>query len=230
MTPKELGRFPSQNLKKFLISADQVPVIWFLLLYVAQTKGGFQAAMEKQRAAVEIQRKAARKQAEAVAQSYGSESAIPRGTADCDPIPDPYAWAILGYAATTQKVDPRILRGVILKESGFRPCAVSPKGARGLMQLMPATIDHFQVWDAFDPKQNVEAGAKYLKQLLEKYKDDISLALAAYNAGPTAVDNAGGIPDIQETRDYVESITRMLGVPTTPRCPPPTPTPKPIGN
>jgi soluble lytic murein transglycosylase-like protein len=98
------------------------------------------------------------------------------------------------------------------------------------MQLMPATIDQFHVADAFDPRQNVEAGAKYLKQLLEKYKGDISLALAAYNAGPTTVDNAGGIPDIKETRDYVEAITRVLGVSATPRSPPQIQTPKPIEN
>lgn len=205
-------------------------MIWLLCLFLAQTKDTFQSAMDKQRAAAAIQRETARKQAEAVAQFYSSEAAADGGTADCDPIPDPYASVILGYAAGAHQLDPKLLRGVIVKESGFRPCAVSSKGARGLMQLMPATIDQFHVADAFDPKQNVEAGAKYLKQLLEKYKGDISLALAAYNAGPTAVDNAGGIPDIKETRDYVEAITRVLGVSATPRSPPQIQTPKPIEN
>jgi soluble lytic murein transglycosylase-like protein len=96
------------------------------------------------------------------------------------------------------------------QESGFRPCAISPKGARGLMQLMPATLEQFKVEDAFDPTANIEAGAAFLKQLLDKYKGDMKLALAAYNAGPAAVDKAGAIPDIKETRDYVESILRKV--------------------
>jgi len=179
--------------------------------------------MEKQRAAIAIQREAARKQADIVAQAFG----MPRATvtADCDPIPDPYASALLGFAATTQHVDAKLLRAVILQESGFRPCAVSTKGAQGLMQLMPATAEQFQVADPFDPRQNIEAGARYLKQLLDKYKGDVTLALAAYNAGPAAVDAAKGIPDIPETRDYVKAILSI-----TPPAPPQTPTPRPTGN
>jgi len=72
-------------------------------------------------------------------------------------------------AAANQHVDPKLLRGVIIQESGFRPCAVSNKGALGLMQLLPATVDELQVADPFDPRQNVEGGAKYLKQLLDRY-------------------------------------------------------------
>jgi soluble lytic murein transglycosylase-like protein len=78
------------------------------------------------------------------------------------------------------------------------------------MQLMPATVDQFKVDDVFDPKQNIEAGATYLRQLLDKYKDDVKLALAAYNAGPTTVDQTGGIPDIKETRDYVEGVIKKM--------------------
>ena len=78
------------------------------------------------------------------------------------------------------------------------------------MQLMPATLEQFKVDDAFDPKQNIEAGAQFLKQLLNKYKGNLSLALAAYNSGPATVDQANGIPDIKETRDYVDSILRKL--------------------
>ena len=129
---------------------------------------------------------------------------------DCDPIPDPWASVLLGYTAQTQHIDVKLLRGVVLQESGFRPCAVSKKGAMGLMQLMPDTIELLNVEDAFDPKQNMEAGAKYLKQLLEKYKGNIPLALAAYNAGPTTVDAAGGIPNIPETKDYVDSIMKTV--------------------
>jgi len=177
-----------------------------------------QSAIEKQRAAIEIQRESARKQAESVARAFPS-TVVEGAAADCDPIPDPYASVLLGYAASAQRLDPKLLRGIIVQESGFRPCAVSPKGARGLMQLMPATIDQFKVADAFDPRQNIEAGAKYLRQLLDKYKGDVSLALAAYNAGPATVDAAGGIiPDIKETRDYVRSIVCRIGLPACPRA------------
>jgi soluble lytic murein transglycosylase-like protein len=75
---------------------------------------------------------------------------------------------------------------------------------------MPATADELQVEDPFDAKQNIEAGAKYLKQLLDRYKGDIKLALAAYNAGPAAVDQAGKIPEIKETQDYVDAIMKKL--------------------
>jgi soluble lytic murein transglycosylase-like protein len=205
-------------------------VTWFLVLLLAQSKDTFQSAIAKQRAAAEIQREATRKQAEAVARYFASESVAVDASADCDPIPDPYASAILGYAATTHQLEPKLLRALILQESGFRPCAVSTKGAQGLMQLMPATAQQFGVTDAMDPKQNVDAGAKYLKQLLDKYKGDVPLALAAYNAGPNAVDNAGGVPEIKETRDYVEAIARVLGISPKPRSPPQIQMPKPIEN
>ena len=114
-----------------------------------------------------IQRESVRKQAE-----FTAEWLPPRPkeiAADCDPIPDLWASVLLGVAAANQHVDPKLLRGVIIQESGFRPCAVSNKGALGLMQLLPATVDELQVADPFDPRQNVEGGAKYLKQLLDRY-------------------------------------------------------------
>ena len=198
---------------------------WFLWLVLAQSLALAQSkdAIEKQRAAAAIQREAVSKQAEMAARLFDAEPAPE--PADCDAIPDPYASVMIGFAAGRQHLDPKLLRALIVRESGFRPCAVSPKGARGLMQLMPATIEQFQVSDAFDAGQNIEAGAKYLRQLLDRYKGDVSLALAAYNAGPGAVDAAGGVPDIAETRDYVKAI---LGA--KPPAPPQSPTPKPTGN
>lgn len=192
---------------------------WFLWLVLAQSRD----AIEKQRAAAAIQRQAVSRQAEIAARWFEADP-TPE-PADCDAIPEPYASVMVGFAAGQQHLDPRLLRALIVQESGFRPCAVSPKGARGLMQLMPATIEQFHVSDAFDPRQNVEAGAKYLRQLLDRYKGDVSLALAAYNAGPGAVDAAGGVPNIAETRDYVKAI---LGA--KPSAPPQTPTPRPTGN
>jgi soluble lytic murein transglycosylase-like protein len=170
--------------------------------------------MERQRAAAAIQREAARKQADAVAQWFASQAAAAPASDEpapnCAPIPDPYASALLGAAANAQQLDPKLLRAVILQESGFRPCAVSRTGAQGLMQLMPATVEQFQVKDAFDPHENIQAGAKYLKQLLEKYKGDLTLALAAFNSGPSTVDAAKGVPNIKETRDYIDAILARL--------------------
>jgi soluble lytic murein transglycosylase-like protein len=108
-------------------------------------------------------------------------------------------------ALNTVSVD--LVRAVIQAESAFNPRAVSPKGALGLMQLMPATAAEFGVTDAFDPSQNIRAGVKYLKQLLNTYDGRVELALAAYNAGPGAVKKYGGkVPPYRETQNYVARI------------------------
>jgi len=131
--------------------------------------------------------------------------------ADCDPLPEDQLKTLIDEAAGRENVTPDLLRGIIRQESGARPCAVSVKGAQGLMQLMPATSEQFGVADPFDPKQNIQAGAKFLKQLLTRYAGDVSKALAAYNAGPARVDQAGGaVPPIAETVHYVSSILASL--------------------
>ena len=108
-------------------------------------------------------------------------------------------------ALNTVSVD--LVRALIQAESAFNPRAVSPKGALGLMQLMPATAAELGVTDAFNPAQNVPAGVKYLKQLLDTYDGRVELALAAYNAGPGAVKKYGGkVPPYRETQDYVARI------------------------
>lgn len=170
----------------------------------------FQSAMEKQRAAIAIQREAVRKQAEMATQWQAALPGIQAPLADCDAVPDPELAPLIDAAAKRHQVEPKLIRGVIERESAFHACAVSPKGARGLMQLMPSTIEQFKVDDAFDPAQNIEAGATFLRQLLDKYKGDIKLALAAYNAGAAAVDRIGGVPDIPETQDYVEAILKKV--------------------
>ena len=118
--------------------------------------------------------------------------------------------SLIGDAARSQQLQPDLLRSVIQQESGARPCAVSSKGAMGLMQLMPATALDLGVRDAFDPKENIEGGARFLKQLLQMYGGDVSLALGAFNAGPGRVNRAGGVPDIPETVDYVQKVLDLL--------------------
>ena len=111
-----------------------------------------------------------------------------------------------------------LVRAVVQVESGFNPNAVSPKGALGLMQLMPATAQQFGVRNPFDPQENVRAGVAYLRQLLDRYENDERLALAAYNAGPGAVDRHGqNVPPYRETRDYVARINKMASAPIQPR-------------
>jgi soluble lytic murein transglycosylase-like protein len=128
----------------------------------------------------------------------------------CDPLPAEQLDQLVGENARESGVLPDLIRAVISQESGGRPCAISPKGAQGLMQIMPAVAAQFGVHDPFDPKQNVSAGTRLLKQLLEKYKGDMKLTLAAYNAGSARVDSEGGVPPITETVNYVIDVLSKL--------------------
>jgi soluble lytic murein transglycosylase-like protein len=141
---------------------------------------------------------------------YGALSGALFNEPPCDPLPSDQLDPLIQENATRQNLSADLLRAVIGQESGSRPCAVSPKGAQGLMQLMPATSEQFGVRDPFDPRQNVEAGTKFLKQLLTKYNGDMRLALSAYNAGPERVDREGGVPQIPETINYVTDILSKL--------------------
>jgi soluble lytic murein transglycosylase-like protein len=112
-------------------------------------------------------------------------------------------------AAARHNVDPNLVRAVVKVESNFNSNAVSRKGAMGLMQLMPATAKSLKVQNPFDPDQNVDAGVRHLKQLLENYGGDVNLTLAAYNAGSGAVARSSGIPRYAETQNYVRRITNL---------------------
>jgi|HubBroStandDraft_5_1064220.scaffolds.fasta_scaffold01732_10 soluble lytic murein transglycosylase-like protein len=117
--------------------------------------------------------------------------------------------AAIDQAASRHNVDPSLVRAVIKVESNFNPNAVSRKGAMGLMQLMPQTARQLNVSNPFDPEQNVDAGVRQLKQLMENYGGDVRLTLAAYNAGPGAVARSAGVPHYAETRKYVKRITQL---------------------
>jgi|SRR5579871_2235885 soluble lytic murein transglycosylase-like protein len=120
------------------------------------------------------------------------------------------AEALVKEAAERHRIDPALIRAVIETESGWNAAAVSRKGAVGLMQLVPSTAQRFGVKDLFSPKQNVDAGVRYLKALLERYNGNLELALAAYNAGEGAVDRARGVPAYRETRNYVQRVQDAL--------------------
>lgn len=125
---------------------------------------------------------------------------------------------VISEHARLNGVRTALVRAVVQVESAFNPYAKSPKGAVGLMQLMPATIHQFGVKNPFSPTENVRAGVAYLRQLLDRYQNNEELALAAYNAGPGAVDRHGqNVPPYRETIDYVSRINQMAGKPVQPR-------------
>ncbi|MGH9626912.1 MAG: lytic transglycosylase domain-containing protein [Bryobacteraceae bacterium] len=177
------------------------------------------SSTEAMQSAVEKQRNSVRRQVTGHAASTASFFTTPwldaplvsagvasSPVADCEALPSETLEPLVTESAQRESVSATLIRAMISKESGGRPCAVSPKGAQGIMQLMPATQIDLGVRDPFDPAENIAAGTKYIKQLLDRFKGDTSLALAAYNAGPNRVIAEGGVPDIPETRDYVSGI------------------------
>ena len=141
-----------------------------------------------------------------------SDPVIPPSALDslCEAMAGPQLASLIADAAKREDIQPELIHAVVQKESAGRPCALSPKGAQGLMQIMPATAAQLSLLDPFDPKQNIDAGAKFLKQLLTKYSGDLSLALGAYNAGSGRVDKEGGVPQNAETQNYVSDILKKL--------------------
>jgi soluble lytic murein transglycosylase-like protein len=192
--------------------------LWLALLLVQDTqadraRAAMESSLAQQRASVQRQAKTAGASmlpwTPPTASAPVDQSSV-MFQPQCDPIAQPELSDMIDSASTKNGVDPSLVREVARQESGFRPCVVSPAGAEGLMQLMPATQDQFKVADPFNPVSSLEAGTKLLKQLLDRYHGDLSLALSAYNAGAGTVDKAGGIPQIPETQKYVSNILSRL--------------------
>jgi soluble lytic murein transglycosylase-like protein len=204
--------------------------MWWLFLILLQSPQeqaagvraqGVRAQME---ASISAQRDVARKQSESARAAsprpapmlvssiqpggrwVPQSSLMVREQPACDPLAAPELTGLVNSAAQAENLNPLLVREVARQESGFRPCAVSSQGAMGLMQLMPVTQIELGVIDPWDPRQSIEAGSRLLRQLLDRYHGDMSLALGAYNAGPERVDQTGGVPAIPETRNYVDSI------------------------
>jgi len=123
----------------------------------------------------------------------------------------PHAYKdIIRHYASSYRLEEALVKAVIKTESNYNPQAVSKKGARGLMQLIPETARMLRVNDPFDPMQNIRGGSNYLRLMLDQFNGNLDLALAAYNAGPNAVQRHGGIPPYEETRTYVQRVRRYL--------------------
>jgi soluble lytic murein transglycosylase-like protein len=185
----------------------------WLLLSCAVLSSAFEAsdgAIAAQLAAAARQRAAVAQQAAAI--GIQRAAAGRRVEPACDRLAAADAHAIVASASARSGVPAPLLHAVIEQESGFRPCAVSTKGALGLMQLLPSTAGELGVRDAFDPLENAGSGARFLARLIDRYRGDLRLALAAYNAGPARVDSHDGVPDIPETRNYVRNILTALGL------------------
>jgi soluble lytic murein transglycosylase-like protein len=125
------------------------------------------------------------------------------------PAPPNGLASIVRTAAMRHGLDPQLVRAVVRAESDWNPAAISPKGARGLMQLVPATAKRFGVRDVFDPAENVEGGVRYLRALLHRYRGNLAKSLAAYYAGERTVDRAAGLPNDPATRAYVRRVSRF---------------------
>ena len=176
------------------------------------------SSIEKQKAAAQSQVGAGGPADSFFTSAWVTPAAIPVPAIipSCQPMAEDDLKALIADPAKTQNVKPEVIRAVIRRESDSYACAVSDKGALGLMQLLPEVAQQFGA-DPLDPQQNIQAGTKYLKQLMTRYKGDLRLALAAYNAGPQRVDTDKKVPDIPETTAYVEAILKDLNLNASPR-------------
>lgn len=197
-------------------------MIWVLLFFLGQSALGqdarsqadhvrslMESSLAQQRKSIETQARAAG--AGHLPWTSSPTTAVP----GCDGLSQPELNLMIEEASAKNGVSPELVREVARQESGFKPCVVSSRGAEGIMQLMPATQNQFAVANPFDVKENIDAGTKLLKQLLDRYSGDLTKALSAYNAGAGRVDKSGAVPDFPETKNYVLSILGELNTNST---------------
>lgn len=200
---------------------------WLAVLLLSQAPDPYEAMREAMEKSIAAQRESVRKQAQAVHRLAADSEpgfftvpwprrqppeavAVAGSGPICDPLPPAQLSPLVRAAAMKSGLPELLLDSVIRKESAGRPCAVSSAGAMGLMQLMPATAAQLGVRDPFDPRESIDAGSRFLKDLLERFGGDLTLALGAYNAGPHRIEYYGGLPPFAETQNYVQSILARL--------------------
>jgi len=193
-------------------------------------------ALTPQEQSIEIQRHSIERQRSAVHPKVGVQATpkyVPRAeqanayqpsravsapyNPKCTPVASMVLDGIIQKAAKAYSVAPSLIQAVIRQESGGYPCAVSNKGAMGLMQLMPGTATEMGASDPFDIQQNVQAGTRLLSELMQRYNGDLNRVLGAYNAGPAAVDRVGGPPPFPETLNYIRSVMDQIKSPADPK-------------
>jgi soluble lytic murein transglycosylase-like protein len=164
-----------------------------------------------QLASLQVQNSSASAQMPGAARNYAAPARVHYTESALPPNGSEWIDKIVEQSASEHSVDPNLVRAIIKVESNFNPHAVSRKGAIGLMQLMPTTARSLNVRNPYDPAQNVDAGVRHFKELLDSYNGNVELSLAAYNAGAGAVRRSRGIPKYSETRNYVKRITGIYG-------------------
>lgn len=173
-------------------------------------------SIQKQWAAIQIQRSSAERHRTLTVPETAAPSPPPLASRlSCDPVPSPSLDAMIRRSSARHGIEPSLIEAVVRQESGGFPCALSPKGAMGLMQLMPSTALTLGVDNPFEPESNLDGGVRFLRNLLDRYQGDWALALGAYNAGPRRVDESGGVPRIPETQAYVRSVLNRAGLAAT---------------
>lgn len=173
-------------------------------------------AIQKQWAAIETQRAAAeRHRSLTLPAPVPATQPVLGSSLICAPVPAANLDSMIRRTSARHGLQPSLIEAVVRQESGGSPCAVSPKGAIGLMQLMPSTANALGVVDPFEPAENLDGGVRFLRGLIDRYQGDLALALGAYNAGPRRVDESGGIPRIPETQSYVHSVLSRAGLAAT---------------
>jgi Transglycosylase SLT domain len=199
------------------------PLLCIAMLAAAAQMPGQTIAERQAESAQKMEAAAARQKAAAQAQTtavpgdsffsagWSGPAMLAPPLPDCPPMQESETEPLIRASGARHQLNPALIKAVMRQESGFKPCAISEKGAMGLMQIMPETAQFLNTKDPLDPAQNIDAGARYLKEMLKRFKGDLRLALAAYNAGPEKVDGPKpAVPDIAETRNYVESIANAL--------------------
>lgn len=192
----------------------RIALVWIWSAFAACAQSSIElqrAAIAKQQASIQRQREKVRPVHSETVPPAQIPLAIPQPQ-ECSRVPTPDLNRMIEQAAEANQVEPDIVREVARQESAFNPCAVSSRGAEGLMQLMPATQAMLGVENPYVPEESLWAGARLLKTLLTRYDGNLALALSAYNAGPARVDAAGDIPEIAETQNYVANILNRLKI------------------
>lgn len=195
---------------KFSMRAIIAPVVFLLLFYASPASSDVYKYVDEDGVACYTDAPMGKKTVRIIKEQQGTVKSVKADDGATTSVTRQDYSGYVRQAAAKYEIEPDLIHAVIKTESNGNQRAVSKKGAMGLMQLMPSTAYDMNVVNPFNPEENIEGGTKYLKQLLEKFNGDLTLALAAYNAGPKTVEKYGNVPPISETRQYVKKIISLF--------------------